>query len=187
MCPAEIKRWEDIKRPGSQAEPGSFLGFESSFKGSGVSGYPGGPFNPLGLGCVWLCAASWVGRWGVQAAAHLFRTIALSFTVLFSTPLLTDLTGCAASAPPHCAPAACSNSSKESMDDFKWREIRNGRLAMMAFLGFVAQHAATGKGPIENLAEHVADPWGAQWVQDQALGWRGRPGRTCLYQVFKLT
>lgn len=38
------------------------------------------------------------------------------------------------------------------MDDFKWREIRNGRLAMVAFLGFLAQHAATGKGPIENLA-----------------------------------
>ncbi|KAL4425803.1 hypothetical protein ABPG75_009819 [Micractinium tetrahymenae] len=97
----EIKRWEDIKKPGSQGEAGSFLGFESAFKGTGVSGYPGGPFNPLGLG----------------------------------------------------------NSSKESMDDFKWREIRNGRLAMVAFLGFVAQHAATGKGPIENLADHLADPW----------------------------
>lgn len=87
-----------MKKPGSQAEAGSFLGFESSFKGTGVSGYPGGPFNPLGLG----------------------------------------------------------NSSKESMDDFKWREIRNGRLAMFAFLGFVAQHAATGKGPIENLVDHLA-------------------------------
>jgi hypothetical protein len=97
----EIKRWQDIKKPGSQAEAGSFLGFESAFKGTGVSGYPGGPFNPLGLG----------------------------------------------------------NSSKESMDDFKWREIRNGRLAMMAFLGFVAQHAATGKGPLDNLADHLADPW----------------------------
>jgi light-harvesting complex I chlorophyll a/b binding protein 5 len=97
----EIKRWEDIKKPGSQAEAGSFLGFESAFKGTGVSGYPGGPFNPLGLG----------------------------------------------------------NSSKESMDDFKWREIRNGRLAMVAFLGFLAQHAATGKGPLDNLADHLADPW----------------------------
>lgn len=90
-----------MKKPGSQAEPGSFLGFESNFKGTGVSGYPGGPFNPLGLG----------------------------------------------------------NSSKESMDDFKWREIRNGRLAMFAFLGFAAQYGATGKGPIENLQEHLADPW----------------------------
>jgi len=45
----EIKRLEDMKKPGSQAEPGSFLGFEAAFKGTGVSGYPGGPFDPLGL------------------------------------------------------------------------------------------------------------------------------------------
>ena len=44
----EVKRWQDIRSPGSQAEPGSFLGFESSLKGKEV-GYPGGPFDPLGL------------------------------------------------------------------------------------------------------------------------------------------
>ena len=44
----EVKRWQDIRQPGSQAEPGSFLGFESSLKGKEV-GYPGGPFDPLGL------------------------------------------------------------------------------------------------------------------------------------------
>nr|6ZZX_8 Chain 8, Chlorophyll a-b binding protein, chloroplastic [Chlorella ohadii]6ZZY_8 Chain 8, Chlorophyll a-b binding protein, chloroplastic [Chlorella ohadii] len=104
----EIKRWEDIKKPGSQAEPGSFLGFESGFKGTGISGYPGGAFNPFGLG----------------------------------------------------------NSSKEAMDDLKWREIRNGRLAMVAFLGFLSQHAATGKGPLDNLADHLADPWGANFCSN---------------------
>lgn len=34
---------------------------------------------------------------------------------------------------------------------YKQNEITNGRLAMVANLGFWAQYAATGKGPIENL------------------------------------
>jgi len=97
----EIKRWEDMKNPGSQAEKGSFLGFETAFKGTGVSGYPGGPFDPLGL----------------------------------------------------------ASGSASNVDQLKLKEIKNGRLAMIAFLGFVAQHAATGKGPVDNLLEHLADPW----------------------------
>lgn len=49
----EIKRLQDFRKPGSQAEPGTFLGFESSFKGV-ENGYPGGIFDPLGL-------SRWVG------------------------------------------------------------------------------------------------------------------------------
>lgn len=45
----EIKRWQDFKKPGSQAEPGSFVGLEGLFKGTGENGYPGGIFDPLGL------------------------------------------------------------------------------------------------------------------------------------------
>ncbi len=33
----------------------------------------------------------------------------------------------------------------------KWGEIRNARLAMLAFLGFNLQYLATGKSPIDNL------------------------------------
>lgn len=47
----------------------------------------------------------------------------------------------------------------EQFTKYKWNEIRNGRLAMVALVGFVAQHEATGKGPIDNLLDHVADPY----------------------------
>ncbi|KAG2430182.1 hypothetical protein HXX76_010281 [Chlamydomonas incerta] len=48
--------------------------------------------------------------------------------------------------------------------ELKLKEVKNGRLAMVAFLGFVAQHAATGKGPIAALGEHLSNPWGANFA-----------------------
>ena len=45
----ETKRWMDFRKPQSQGEPNSLVGFEGLIKGSGDNGYPGGIFDPLGF------------------------------------------------------------------------------------------------------------------------------------------
>jgi light-harvesting complex I chlorophyll a/b binding protein 1 len=56
------------------------------------------------------------------------------------------------------------NFAKGDIETMKLKEIKNGRLAMLACLGFVAQHAATGKSPLAALGEHISNPWGANFA-----------------------
>ena len=73
-------------------------------------------------------------------------------------------------------PLGLASGSKESVADWRLKEIKNARLAMMAFLGFIAQHAATGKGPIDNLFDVSA----AEGGEGGASSGSGGAGYACL-------
>jgi len=95
----EVRRWMDIRNPGSVSEDPIFKG--QGFKCTGTEvGYPGGRwFNPLSMGA-----------------------------------------------------------TEDDLAELKQKEIKNGRLAMLAMVGFGTQAFATGAGPIENYIAHLSNP-----------------------------
>lgn len=49
-------------------------------------------------------------------------------------------------------------SDPEKRATLQLAEIKHARLAMVGFLGFAVQAAATGKGPLNNWVTHLSDP-----------------------------
>ena len=59
--------------------------------------------------------------------------------------------------------------SKGNLKEVQTKELKNGRLAMVAFMAFTIQAQATGKGPLANLADHLSSPFSERASEQYAV------------------
>ena len=101
--------------------------------------YPGGSFDPLGLADDPDTFAELKVRLAAYDPAHALPNLGCCRIVLSASALSGRYL---------MGPLLC----------LQVKEIKNGRLAMFSMLGFFVQAIVTGKGPLQNLADHLADP-----------------------------
>ncbi len=114
--------------------------------------YPGGAFDPMGMvspACCCTWAAARLGRCCVVCPGHQGEPWHAHMQLDFALP---------------SCPGRPWLQSKGNLDELKTKEIKNGRLAMVACLGFAAQHAATGASPLAALGAHLANPFTANFA-----------------------
>lgn len=132
----EIRRWQDIKNPGCVNQDPIFKQYSLP---PHECGYPGGIFNPLNFAPT------------LEAKEkELANGTHLNFSLLYTSRRRVRCTFLS---------FFINHEIKKKNKKLICFVFFAGRLAMLAFLGFVIQHNVVGQGPFDNLLQHLSDPW----------------------------